>query len=379
MVLAEPGSLAGATMLNVELHVTPGTPQALKTGTRVRVCLGTALTIALVVVIEGEEIPPGETGLAQLRLADPLGALPRDRFVILPMNVHRILGGGRVLETTGVKFRRARGDRAVPVLRALQSGDAGRVVSAFLSVYPERVLDPGDLARLMGILREGIEEELEKGVLEGRIVRISEGRYGSAAHAAKLKDSIPEIVESALGNDIVKECETAAAIASMLESPVDPVLLERLLGELVLEGKLTARKRGFATPAFLHRQEALRGVMGRTITAALEECKIVPATLHGILDRFSGIRNREEILAVLGFLVQRGDVVPLSNERYLSSRAMDQIKERVRGRIEEHGSMTPRDCSEVLGYGRMIGLPVLEYLDSVGFTIREGNERFLKP
>jgi selenocysteine-specific elongation factor len=378
MVLAEPGSLTGATMLNVELHVTPETQQALKTGTRIRVCLGTVLTVALAVVIEGEEIPPGGTGLAQLRLAEPLGALPLDRFVILPMNIHRILGGGRVLETTAVKFRRARGDRAVPVLKALQSGDAGRVISARLWAYPERTLLPADLARLTGAPCGVFERELEKGVSEGRLVRISEGLYGSAVHAAKVKDSLPGIVDGALGNDIVKECETSAAIAPMLENLVDPLLLERLLGELVREGKLAAWKRGFATPAFLQRQTALRGVVGRKISAALEECGIVPATLHGILDRFRGVWNREEILAVLGFLVQRGDVVPLSNERYLSARAMDQIKERVREQIEKHGSMTPRDCGDVLGYGRMIGLPILEYLDSVGFTVREGNERFLK-
>lgn len=378
MVLAEPGSLSGATMLNVELHVIPGAPQALKTGMRVRVCLGTALTGALAVVIGGEEIPPGEKGLAQLRLADPLGALPRDRFVILPMNVHRILGGGRVLETTGVKFRRVHGDRLVPILRALQSGDTGRTISAVLSAHPERILAPGDLAPLTGISRATIEGELEKGVSEGLLVRISEGRYGSAAHAARVKDSLPGIVESALGNGIVKECETAASIASLLGRPVDPVLLERLLGELVREGRLAAGKRGFATPAFLQRQAALREIVGREVMAVLEECGIVPATLHGILDRFRGVRNQDEILAVLGFLVRQGDVVPLSNERYLSARALDRIKERVRERIEAHGSMTPRDCGDVLGYGRMIGLPILEYLDSVGFTVREGNERFLK-
>lgn len=206
------------------------------------------------------------------------------------------------------------------------------------------------------------------------------GKYLTVGVAGHVDHGKTTLVRHLAGvdTDRMKECKTAASIASLLGCPVGPALLERLLGELVREGRLAAGKRGFATPAFLQRQAALREIVGREVMAVLEECGIVPATLHGILDRFRGVRNQDEILVVLGFLVRQGDVVPLSNERYLSARALDRIKERVRERIDAHGSMTPRDCGDVLGYGRMIGLPILEYLDSVGFTVREGNERFLK-
>ena len=283
-----------------------------------------------------------------------------------------------MLETTVVKFRRARSARMVPILKALQSGEPGRVVSSWSAVYPGKVLSSGDLARLMGVSPGVIEKELEQQVAEGRLIRLSEKIYGSAAFAAEVKAAVPRIVEKALGEGIAKEGGTSPFIASMLKNPVDPLFLEFLLRELVLEGRLTAGNRGFTTPAFLQKQTVLREDEGRRILAFLDESGGVPLTLHRITERFRDFLNRTEIKTLLDFLVARGEAILLENERYLSRQALDQIKVRVRRHIEGHGSMTLRDCGDVLGYGRDIGVTVLEYLDSVNFTFREGNERFLK-
>jgi selenocysteine-specific elongation factor len=57
---------------------------------------------------------------------------------------------------------------------------------------------------------------------------------------------------------------------------------------------------------------------------------------------------------------------------------MEQIKDRVRKVIMQKGRLTLADSKEILGYGRTVGVPVLEYLDAIGFTCRQENERVLK-
>jgi len=49
-------------------------------------------------------------------------------------------------------------------------------------------------------------------------------------------------------------------------------------------------------------------------------------------------------------------------------------KKKVRDRVNEKGVMYLRDCKEVFGFSRTIGLAVLEYLDRVGFTSTRGEE-----
>jgi len=71
-------------------------------------------------------------------------------------------------------------------------------------------------------------------------------------------------------------------------------------------------------------------------------------------------------------------LVRLNNRRFLAPQAVKEIKQRVRHVIRKNGGLTLGDCKEILGYGRTVGVPVFEYLDSIGFTRREGDRRMLK-
>jgi hypothetical protein len=46
--------------------------------------------------------------------------------------------------------------------------------------------------------------------------------------------------------------------------------------------------------------------------------------------------------------------------------------------ISERGISLVEDLKEALGYGRTRGIPVLEYLDEIGFTVRFEQGRILR-
>jgi len=56
---------------------------------------------------------------------------------------------------------------------------------------------------------------------------------------------------------------------------------------------------------------------------------------------------------------------------------MEEIKKKTCNLIKGKGSIGIGDCKEIMGYGRTVGVPVLEYLDSIGFTRRDGDKRTL--
>ena len=58
--------------------------------------------------------------------------------------------------------------------------------------------------------------------------------------------------------------------------------------------------------------------------------------------------------------------------------ALETIKNLVGHAIIKKGALRLSDAKEVLGYGRMGAVPVLDYLDQIGFTVRKGNTRILK-
>lgn len=61
-------------------------------------------------------------------------------------------------------------------------------------------------------------------------------------------------------------------------------------------------------------------------------------------------------------------MVRFKNNRYLSMSAMLEIKKKVLRWVNEKGEFCLRYCRDALGFNRGLGLPVMEYLDQIGFT-----------
>ncbi len=57
--------------------------------------------------------------------------------------------------------------------------------------------------------------------------------------------------------------------------------------------------------------------------------------------------------------------------------ALEKIKRRVGRVIKRTGAFGTSDYKETLGYGRTVAIPVLEYLDTIAFTRRQGDPRYL--
>lgn len=91
-----------------------------------------------------------------------------------------------------------------------------------------------------------------------------------------------------------------------------------------------------------------------------------------------GFEHRD-VEKVLEHLYSQKKLVRLNDGRFLTVEALNEIREKVRALILRKGGLTIQDAKDVLGYGRNRAVPVLDYLDSTGFTQRVGQERHLCP
>ncbi len=103
MVLAPPSTFHAASRLDVSLTLLPSA-KPLKDRARVHLHAYTFETIATVVLFSQKsgqkQVSPGETAMAQLRLADPTLLLPGDRFIVRQFSPVVTIGGGVVLDAS---------------------------------------------------------------------------------------------------------------------------------------------------------------------------------------------------------------------------------------------------------------------------------------
>ena len=151
MLLAAPGLLNPSFLFNVDLKLLKTSKAPMRDRQRVKLHLGTSVTNTLVVLMEKQILEPGEKGLAQLRLMKPVAALPRDPFVICPLNVHMVMGGGNSArdppgEVPGI----VKAQRTLPYLSALKSRHSSDCVQHFFEAHPISFFCPQNWPGLPG-------------------------------------------------------------------------------------------------------------------------------------------------------------------------------------------------------------------------------------
>ena len=105
-VLSNPEALKPSYMLDVWFHYLNSNKKPVKNRTRIRFHTGTNEVLGILVLLEKEELLPGETATAQLRIDSPVAVIKDDRFVIRSYSPVRTIGGGHILNPIPQKHKR---------------------------------------------------------------------------------------------------------------------------------------------------------------------------------------------------------------------------------------------------------------------------------
>ncbi|RZB30483.1 MAG: selenocysteine-specific elongation factor [Desulfobacteraceae bacterium Eth-SRB1] len=378
MALAEPGAVISSLLFNVELQALHSVLKPIKNYQRIRLYLGTSVTNALVVIMEKEQLEPGERGLVQFRLIKPVPALPGDPFVITPLNLRAVIGGGIVLEIPLGKYRAARTAATISYLKAIKNGRLKQVIDYFFDRYGTSCVTAADIARDTGFQKNGVEAEIRSRVKNGEVLYFEgSGFFGKNRYDA-LKERSLKIVEKILSENPFQLTVIPDEIKTRLSPSIDGFLFQMMLAELCREGKLIKTGGGFQIRDL---SAKLSKEQERLITLLLEYAQslgIIPFRADMFWKFHKKRFNKNEIQRLLDYLHNQKRLIRFSNDRFLTPQAMEQIKDGVKKVIMQKGRLTLADSKEILGYGRTVGIPVLEYLDAIGFTHRQENERVLK-
>lgn len=377
MVLATPGVLSSTRLLNAELSLLPTGRRPLLDRQRVKLYLGTHCMPALALMMEKKRLDPGETGLVQFRLRDPVAVLPRDRYVISPMNLHTVIGGGKILETTREKFRNVKSENTLAYLQPLHRDDVRSVTRLYFLRYPNRPISAEEISAETGLSVDGIHEEIRSRAKAGKLLRLDSRGYFVKARYELLKKKLVEVTREILSQDAFKTAASANEIRFCLEPSLDDAPFERMLGELCKEEKLVRTDAGYRIPNFVAKiSSGRRQLIEQLVTYASNQgYSTFSAGTFCKLHR-NAIQERE-VQKVLDHLHAQKKFVRLNDGRYLTSESMQTIKDKVRALILRKGSLTIQDCWEIFGYGRNRAIPVLDFLDATGFTRRRGDARVL--
>jgi selenocysteine-specific elongation factor len=376
-VIAAPGAVAPSHLIDARFRYLRTSRAPLGRRTRVLVHHTTAQVLATLVLIDRDQLQPGEEGLVQLHLdlAAPLAALPGDHFIargfVLQEHYGTTLGGGEVIRVHAPKLRRA-SEQATEVVEAMaRAGAAERVALEVRGAGPAG-LTLDDLVRRLGTARAELASDLEQLVASRDLVAAGSGDTTAYVHA----EPFARLEEQALGHldafhkdhqgDMSRE-ELRARLPRALPARMFDELIAALLGRGAIEAERDVVRRPAvrrpARPSGLDADLAAR-FKGWGITAPRPkdvptEIKADPGAVRAALDR----------------LLAAGTLVKVKPDYFIDAEALAALRRRLTAHLDAHGQITPLEWKDIVGASRKYSIPLAEHFDAEKLTLRVGEIR----
>ena len=372
MELATPGYLTPTRYIDAQVRILPRVEKPFPSHRRVRVAVGTTEVIAMLVVVDGTHIEPGQERPVQLRLNRPVVASHGQRFIVRDETARSTIGGGRVVRPVSRRFRPRQKDEAAALARAGDDDAYVRYAEALRSAGFES-WSPNRAACAIGVKPEDIEPFSERFAASDDSIEIR----GRRVHSATV-DAIERRTLAYLERHHADRATEPGVLRDRLIGWIDKRSIPGW-GKEITARLLSAERIRLAGPYMAHGE--FRPALSPEDAALLERLVAeigvaefdVPAwpKLETVV---SLSKQRARMLDDLAKCEPR--LVSIGPQHYLTAEALVRLRNTVR-ELAASGPFKLAQVRDVLGLSRRVVQPLLEYLDRVGYSKRVGDERIL--
>jgi selenocysteine-specific elongation factor len=352
---------SGRTNLDVRFTPLAGGLRLLQRRTPVHVYIGSAEVIGTLML---ERIPDeAQESHARIVLRAPVVAFPGVRFVVRRLSPRVLLGGGCV---EGIEAATGSAEGVCASERA---------VIASLRQAGTTPMTPAELAASANLREDVVAAALTALVERGEAVRVARPEaYADAKTMQRYLATVTAYLDELHRTEPWAMGATSIALARATALP--EALAVRLLAALVEQGRVAVRSGYYAAvdfaPALTPKQreffDALVPVDAANPFVPVAFDAAVAAVKQA---QIPGAGKAFDTLLALGALVKVGPSL------YRGSQ-IAQIRARVEQFLVRAGRMTAAEFRDLLGTSRKYAVPLLEWLDARGVTLRSGDYRTLR-
>ena len=344
-VLAPKNSMKNTDLLDVKLKVLEDSMRILTNHERLHLYTGTSEILCRAVLLDKEQIGPGEEGLVQLRLEEEIAVKRGDRFVVRFYSPMETIGGGIVLEPNPMRKKRFDA-QAIEELKKKDSGSLGDV---------------------MELQIKELEESGTIFVFQMKKDRYLWHRDSEFAVRQKIEETLQKYHSEHPYRYGMKKAEIHNTFLKKIKPNIFDAYIERMTGENVY-GR---REEYLSLPGYEVPKDAMY----------LQTEKLIEDTFEKAgydFVRFSEIDfgkiPRQTAEDVVLMMIDEGKVLRINEEMFTMKHLMDEAKEKIQNHLKEENLITIAQVRDMFSTSRKSAKPILEYMDSIKVTKKTGGE-----
>jgi selenocysteine-specific elongation factor len=376
-MVAMPDSLRSSHMVDVTLHYLPGNPKKMKNRTRVRFHSGTSEIMGIVVLLDRQELAPGDTAVVQIRLETPVTLIRDDRYVLRSYSPVRTIGGGRIINPIPGKHKPNKKE-VLEYLSLLTEDDPERILQAQVQAAGYEGRTYADLRVMVNLPDKLLEQTLQ--ALLSRKALIQTDRENRIFIHQKTFSAIQQEVQNCLttyhAKHPLKPGIPREELKSRLPADIDGktfliVLQQQAKAGVIAIEEDTVRLADHKV-ALAADQQDLRN----RILSALETAGLSPPYFKELCQSLNvAAQQGKEVLDVL---IGNGRVVKVKEDLYYDRQTLENLKQKLVDFLLANEEITTPQFKDMAGASRKFVIPLIEYFDSTQLTLRVGDTRKLR-
>jgi selenocysteine-specific elongation factor len=348
---------------HVELVSTLKSP--IKHNANLLLILGTTELVARARILDKDQISPGESGYVQFLCKGKLLARIGDHFILRLPSPQITVGGGTVLDVLP-RVRRRKDEQQISDLQARLSRDPSDLILSELKKWG--LISKKEILKASNLSFEQIQSGLKVLEKEGKILSITD--YAADVTGwTETSERIVSEIEKTHKEFPYKIGAKLAGFSSRLK--IEENLFDQAVKHLVAEKRIVQQGVYLRLPDHRPALSAGQKELSEKILQEFASKPLAPPTKEELLNL------GPEYEDVLLFLIEQGELVELKEGVLFRSEDFEKIKAKVTDFIRGQGAATVSQLRGHLDTTRKFMVPILEKLDQLGVTQREGDKRTL--
>ena len=374
-VIAPIGSMENSRLMDVKLTVLKDSKRNIKNRDRLHLFTGTSEILCRAILLDKDELKPGDTGLAELLLEEELATKRGDRFIVRFYSPLETIGGGVVLEPNPRKKKRFSED-AIEELLKKESGSLADVCELNIRAETEDLITLKDLAKNMSHSAEELRPYLDELRDSGVIFEFPKNKdifYWHRDNAFIVSQEITRDLKKFYEKFPYRAGIKKAEIHSTYMKKVKMNVFEECINKLISENLIEVRNEYVCLPGYEINKDKTYLSIEKLLTDTFE-------TAGYAFLRFSEIDKKkypdEVVMDVLRVMMDEGKAVKvgIELEMYTMKHFMDVAEEKVREHFKTNEIITISEVREMFETSRKCAKPIIEYMDVIKVTKKVGAE-----
>jgi len=358
------------------LEVRPAAGKGIKNHQRLRIHMGAAERLAKIILLGGKEkLDAKASAYCQITLNEPLLVMRGDHFVARDETAQRTLGGGIVIHPRANRHRKNEPE-LLSRLETLHKGNLAQVVETFLAEDAAFALPIESIYQFINVREEEARAKIEG--LDTLRALNAEGDtlYTTEEKWNQLREQMLRLLKAFHSTHALVPGMDMEELRGKLRWELAPKVFRAVI-ELFLGEKIIGREENLLRLA-THRVQlgGQEKVLMDKIKQILGTQPLAPPDLKE-LEKQAGV-SRQRLTEVIRLLERDGSVVRVTTDMYFLASSIEQLRATLKNYLTDKGEMTAASFRDLINSSRKYTIPLLEYFDRDGLTIRIGDVRRLK-